>query len=102
MSTAEPPNAGGDDAVAPPNGDAFDVAKLFPNTDAEVVAVCANPPPPPPPKADDPKTEPAADCCGEPKLVVPPNSDPLDVGLAAALLPNTEVACTALFAREIL
>lgn len=61
--------------MALPNGDAFDAdcEKLFPNTDAAVVAVCAKPPPP---KADDPKTEPAADCCGEPKLVDPPNSEP--------------------------
>lgn len=89
-----------------PNGDAFDVdcEKLFPNTVAAVVEVCAKPPPPPPPpKADDPKIVPAVDCCGEPKLVDPPKSEPPDVGLAAALPPNIEppLDCTVLFANGI-
>lgn len=102
FGTVDPPNA--DDTAAvpppPPNDDTFDVEKLFPNTDAEVVAVCAKPPPPPP-KADDPKTEPAVDC-GEPKLVVPPNNEPPDcVGLAAALPPNIVLVCAALFANRI-
>lgn len=85
-------------APPPPNGDAVDVEKLLPNTDAEVVGVCAKPPPP---NADEPKTEPAVDGCGEPKLAVPPNSEPPDVGLTAALPPNIEVACAALFASKI-
>lgn len=68
-----------------------------------MVAVWAKPPPPlPPPKAEDPKTEPVVDCCGEPKLAVPPNNEPPDVGLAAALPPNIELACTVLLANRIL
>lgn len=81
----------------------MDCEKLLPNTDADVVAVCAKLPPPPP-KADDPKTEPVAvDCCGVPKLVELPNSEPPDVGLVAAPPPNIEapLGCVALFANGI-
>lgn len=67
----------------------------------EVIGVCKNSlevgvcPKPPPPNADDadPNTELAfvgCCCCGEPKLVVPPNKEPPEVGLVTVLPPNID------------